>query len=629
MDIELINIIKFLAEYAPFKWLPEHELEKVAQNIEICYYREETPIIHFEDYLEDLYVIRSGAIEMYNRSGELYNRLESGRFFGQISLLTQSKARFSAKAIEDSLLYAIPREVIVELYNTYDDDFADFLDANETQRLRQAVSNNNENDFTTTKVCELLSGEAPNINKSTTIKDAATKMHEENVAALLVIDPDVLHDDEDDNNPVIGIITDRDFCVRAIAEGIAPSEPVTEIMSLDVFSLDDNAYVYEAMQTMLRYNVHHLPVFKNSRPIGIIEATDIVRYQSQSSLLLVSSIYQQNTLDELATLSEQIKYSFVRMVEEDANSHMIGTAMSVICRSFKQRVIELAEEELGAAPIPYCFLAFGSMGRDEQILLTDQDNGLILDNSYDKSKHGEYFERFARFISDGLAQCGYQYCSGNIMATNPDLRLTHSEWETCFADWIDKPNPKALLNASICFDLTGVYGQTKWADQLNSFVRRKAKRSPWFLAALARNALNRRPPLGFFKDFVMEKDGQHKDSINLKRRGTAPLADLIRVHALAVGSYAQNSFERLDDIADSYILPKGRAQDLRDALEFISMVRIRHQAYDVKNENEPDNNIEPDYLSDFEKRNLKAAFQVLSNAQNFLKYRYNAYTQVN
>jgi CBS domain-containing protein len=298
--------------------------------------------------------------------------------------------------------------------------------------------------------------------------------------------------------------------------------------------------------------------------------------------------------------------------------------MSVIGRSFKQRIIELAEEQLGKSPIPYCFLALGSMGRDEQLLVTDQDNAIILDDTYDEAKHGKYFEALSKFICDGLDQCGYVYCTGDIMATNPTWRMTRREWEECFADWIDDPNPKALLNASIFFDLDGVYGRLKWAEQLNSFIVRRARKNNRFLACLARNALNRTPPLGFFKDFVMEKDGRHNNSINLKRRGTAPLADLIRVHALAVGSRSKNSFERLDDIIDAGILPKGRAQDLKDAMEFISLVRIRHQAHDVDNNVEPDNNIEPENLSDFERRNLKDAFQILSNAQNFLKFRYQA-----
>lgn len=122
----------------------------------------------------------------------------------------------------------------------------------------------------------------------------------------------------------------------------------------------------------------------------------------------------------------------------------------------------------------------------------------------------------------------------------------------------------------------------------------------------------------------MEKDGQHKDSINIKRRGTAPLTDVIRVHALAVGSNAVNSFERLDDVIQSGILPEGKGADLVDALEYLSIVRIRHQSRQIESGKEPDNNIHPTNLTSFERRNLKEAFQIVSNAQNFLKYRYNA-----
>ncbi|CAH6783693.1 Predicted signal-transduction protein containing cAMP-binding and CBS domains [Vibrio chagasii] len=624
MDAELLEIQNFLAQYPPFNELPEEMLTKVTSSVEISYYRQDTPIIHFGDQIHDLYMVRSGEVEVYRRKGELYNRLDEGHLFGQMGLLTNNKVRFPVKATEDTLLYCIPEPIFQELYDNYD-SFADFVEVEDNARLRQANSSNNDaNDLTTSKVKTLLTSEAPMIEKTRTIQQAATMMAEENVSSLLIIDPDIVEDDEDDSTPVIGIITDRDLCTRVLAEGLDPSDEVSSVMTPEVISLDHNAYVYEAMMTMLRYNVHHLPVLKDKKPIGIIEATDIVRYESQNSLLLVSSIFQQQSIEDLKVLSEQVKDSFVRLVNEDANAHMVGTAMSVIGRSFKQRIIELAEEQLGKSPIPYCFLALGSMGRDEQLLVTDQDNAIILDDTYDEAKHGKYFEALSKFICDGLDQCGYVYCTGDIMATNPTWRMTRREWEECFADWIDDPNPKALLNASIFFDLDGVYGRLKWAEQLNSFIVRRARKNNRFLACLARNALNRTPPLGFFKDFVMEKDGRHNNSINLKRRGTAPLADLIRVHSLAVGSRSKNSFERLDDIIDAGILPKGRAQDLKDAMEFISLVRIRHQAHDVDNNVEPDNNIEPENLSDFERRNLKDAFQILSNAQNFLKFRYQA-----
>lgn len=624
MEAELLEIKNFLSQHPPFDELEDDVLNYITKNVEISYYREDTPVIHFGDEIHDLYVVRSGVIELYRRKGELYNRLDEGALFGQMGILTRNKVRFPAKAIKDSLLYCIPEAVFQELYENHE-SFADFVEVENNARLRNTVSNSNErNDLTTSKLRTLLSGEAPFIHKTESIQHAAIKMADENVSSLLIIDPNITDDDESDNNPLVGIITDRDLCTRVLAQGLDPGDDVASVMTTEVISLDYNAYVYEAMLTMLRYNVHHLPVLKDKKPIGIIEATDIVRYESQNSLLLVSSIFQQQSIEELATLAEQVKDSFVRLVNEDANSHMVGSAMSVIGRSFKQRIIELGEEELGEPPVPYCFVALGSMGRDEQLLVTDQDNAIILDNTFIKEEHDAYFAELAKRVCDGLDKCGYSYCTGDIMATNPDWRMTRTEWEECFADWIDNPNPKALLNASIFFDLDGVYGRLKWAEQLNGFIVRRARRNNRFLACLARNAMNRTPPLGFFKDFVMEKDGQHKNSINLKRRGTAPLADLIRVHALAVGSRSKNSFERLDDIHDAGILPKGKARDLSDALEFISMVRIRHQAYDVENQIDPDNNIEPEHLSEFERRNLKDAFQILSNAQNFLKFRYSA-----
>ncbi|CAH1583048.1 DUF294 nucleotidyltransferase-like domain-containing protein [Vibrio rotiferianus] len=624
MDAELLEIYNFLVKYPPFNELPEETLNKITENIEISYYRQDTPVIHFGDQINDLYMVRSGVVEVYRRKGELYNRLDEGDLFGQMGLLTNNKVRFPVKAIEDTLLYCIPGDIFQELYDSFD-SFADFVEVENSARLRQAVSENSDaNDLTTSKVKTLLTRDAPTIERGQTIQEAAQLMAQDNVSSLLIVDPDFVLDEEDPQSPVVGIITDRDLCTRVLAEGLSPLDEVSTVMTTEVISLDHNAYVYEAMLTMLRYNVHHLPVVKDQMPIGIIEATDIVRYESQNSLLLVSSIFQQQTIEDLAIVADEVKSSFVRLVNEDANSHMVGSAMSVIGRSFKQRLIELAEQELGPPPIPYCFLALGSMGRDEQLLVTDQDNAIILDDTYKAEKHGKYFEALAKFVSDGLDACGYKYCTGDIMATNPMWRMTRSEWEACFADWIDDPNPKALLNASIFFDLDGVYGRLKWAEQLTSFIVRRARKNNRFLACLARNALNRTPPLGFFKDFVMEKDGQHKNSINLKRRGTAPLVDLIRVHSLAVGSRARNSFERLDDIIDAGILPKGRAQDLKDAMEFISMVRIRHQAIDVELGTEPDNNIEPENLSDFERRNLKDAFQILSNGQNFLKFRYQA-----
>lgn len=617
MQAEHIEIADFLARHQPFSALTEAQLEQVATQVDIMYYKAGSQILDFGEEIHDWYVVRSGAVEIYRRNGDLYNRLSEGGFFGEFGLLRNGRVRFPIMALEDTLVYLIPEGLFNELFDS-NEAFADIVEVEDRTRLRQAVARRREdaNELMTARIETLVKREAVTLAPAATARDAAIRMSEEGVSSVLV------QDEAADGQPVVGIITDRDLRNRLITPGLSFDTPVTDIMTAELIAVEHGQFVFEAMLLMLRHNVHHLPVLKKQHPLGVIAISDIIRYESQNSLFVVSSIFRAQSVAELVALRTDVSACFSRMVNEDANSQMIGTAMSVIGRSFKQRLLELAEEQLGPPPVPYCFLALGSMAREEQLIVTDQDNALILDNRFDPERHDAYFKALADFVCDGLDACGYSYCTGNIMATNGRWRQPLRVWERYFSDWIEKPTPEFLLNSSIFFDLEGVWGETRWAGMLNDLIRRKAQRSPRFLACMARNALQRTPPLGFFKDFVMETDGRHTNSINMKRRGTAPLADLVRVHALAIGSRERNTFDRLKDIGEADILPRGRGADLRDALELIAMVRIRHQALDLEAGNEPDNNIEPENLSDFERKNLKDAFQILSNAQKYLKYRY-------
>ncbi|SFL98537.1 putative nucleotidyltransferase substrate binding domain-containing protein [Marinobacter zhejiangensis] len=618
MQAELIEIRNHLSQHPPFDELPEPLLDLVARNVDVAYYRAGSSISRFGDPSTHLYYLRSGAVEIYRRSGELYNRLEEGEFFGQFGLMMNKTVRFPANALEDSLLYLIPSAVFQTLWES-DDNFADYVEIEDRTRLRSAISNREQgNDLMTAKVSRLIG--RPPVTAPTTVRlqEAARIMTEQGVSSLLLMD-------ESQTPPAMaGIVTDRDLRTRALVDALPSETPIQDIMSADLITIRTDEYIFEAMLTMLHNNVHHLPVVDKGEPRGVISLSDVIKYESQNSLYLVSNIFHQNSVKALKKVSKDVRASFVRMVNEDANSHMIGSAMAGIGRSFTQRLLELGEEQLGPPPVPYCFMALGSMARDEQLVVTDQDNAMILDDSFDPALHDDYFLALARFVSDGLAECGYSYCTGDIMATNQKWRQPLRVWKDYFSDWIDNPKAEALLNSNIFFDLDGIYGRIDMAEELKVLIADKAGESPRFLAFLARNALNRTPPLGFFRTFVMEQDGKQNNTFNLKRRGTAPLSDLIRIHALAVGSRAQNSFERLKDIGTTQLLPEGGVENLRDALEFISIVRIRHQALAIEDDREPDNNVKPEDLSTFERNHLKDAFQVVSNAQKFLRYRYQA-----
>ncbi|MEE4638004.1 MAG: DUF294 nucleotidyltransferase-like domain-containing protein [Wenzhouxiangella sp.] len=618
MEVEQLEVREHLRRHPPFSFLDEADLDRLARTVEIAYFRAGSDILALGQEVADLHYIRQGSVEMFRRSGEFYNRLGEGDIFGQISLISGRTTRFPVRALEDTLIYFIPASEFRILFETVE-DFADFVEVEDRTRLRQAGARSREGaEMMTTRVERLVQRAPVMMSASGTVGQAARLMTEEGVSSILVSE----NDGDAEHPRLLGIVTDSDLRRRLIAPGLPYDTTISEVMSESLICVEADDYLFAALMAMLRHNVHHLPVMHRMRPVGVIDLADLAGHETRNSLFVVRSIHDQADIDGLRELMPDVRGSFVRMVNEGATARMIGSAVAMIGRSFKQRLLELAEERFGPPPVPYCFLALGSMARDEQSLVTDQDNALVLDDAFDRDQHDDYFRQLAEFVCDGLAELGYSYCKGDIMATNPDLRQPLETWKERFAGWIGRPDRPALLNSSIFFDLDGVYGETRLADTLKTWIAERASASSAFLGCLAHNAQTRTPPLGFFRDFVLEKSGRHQDSLDLKRRGTAPMVDVIRVHAMASGSLAQNSFRRLDDIVAAGFLTSSMTADLRDAMEFLAATQYRHHADRLEQAEKPDNKLNPVTLNTFDRRNLKEAFRVLSNAQRFLRLRY-------
>ncbi|MBK5931564.1 DUF294 nucleotidyltransferase-like domain-containing protein [Halochromatium salexigens] len=628
MEAEIREIRDHISRHPPFDGLTDDLLDEVAGAVEITYFKAGTTIAERDGSVQALSYIRGGAVEVYRHNGQLYNRLGEGDIFGQLDLLRGRPVRFPVQAIEDTLLYLIPKPVFDRLCAT-DEDFADFVELSGSRLKSTVEQSQRDNDMIATRVRRLISRLPVMIEESATVQEAARLMTEHDVSSVLLLKPG--NDDDSDRMftdtegqqwLLTGMITDKDLRQRIIAAGASAQTPLASISHDKLITIQSSESVSEAMLTMLRNNIQLLPVLHRRRPVGVVDLSDIVRYETNNSVYLVSNIFSRISVKGLARLTPEVRASFVRLVDEGATSRMIGGAMSSVGRSLMRRLVELAEADLGPPPVPYCFMVHGSLARNDQSIATDQDNAIVLHDAFEPKRHDDYFRALARQVSDGLHACGYPYCKGGVMATNDLWRQPLARWKRYFRDWIAKPDPQGLLHSSIFFDLDAVHGEARFVEELQDLIATRAKASPQFLAALARNALGRTPPLGFFRTFVLEQDGRHNNSINIKRRGIAPLNDVIRVHALGVGSRAQNGFDRLDEITQAGALPAGQTDKLSYALEFLSIVRMRHQAQEIQDDHEPHNAIQPERISDTERHNLKEAFQVLSNAQNFLRFRY-------
>ncbi len=268
---------------------------------------------------------------------------------------------------------------------------------------------------------------------------------------------------------------------------------------------------------------------------------------------------------------------------------------------------------------------FGSEGRKEQTFKTDQDNAIIyVDPGTDEKAEAArvYFAAFADYARDGLLQCGFPSCPANYMATNPQWRQPLKTWKKYFSTWIATPTPDAVLNSVAFFDFRHMAGDALLAEQLRDYLNAQLRDQKVFLGYLANMAIRNMPPIGFFKSFVVEKSGEHKDQLNLKVKGIAPLVDIMRLFALEKGIRETSTLERIETLRSRHTIVEEYADDLEQAFEFITLLRIHHQYAQISSGQEPDNFINPNKLSNLEKRSIKEAFQLISKVQDLIIERY-------
>ncbi len=415
---------------------------------------------------------------------------------------------------------------------------------------------------------------------------------------------------------IVGIFTDQDVRMRVVAAGRDVQAAVGSVMTKNPLSLSADAYAFQAMLMMSQHDIHHLPIVVDGKLFGIVTAADLINMQATTPIYLAGDVRRQNDVAGLIQVSRRLPLLVKRLVSADAQAEDIGRVVSLYTDALTARLLQLGEQQLGASPVPYAWLAFGSQARQEQTAYSDQDNALLLSNEA-TSADDDYFAKLAQFVNDGLDACGYRYCDGDVMANNSRWRQPLERWERQFHDWIMHPDPTALLNATIFFDVRHIAGDPTLTAQLKSRIIEWSMGNKRFLGNLANNALGFQPPLGFFGRIITEND-----TLDLKLRGVVPVTDLARVYALAHGVTAVNTFDRLRGLIPTTAFVPQDAHNLLDALEFIFYTRIQHQGKQLSNGQSPNNLIDPDALSPFEREHLKDAFIIVRKMQGTLSRRY-------
>ena len=617
MEIELAEIRDFIASHPPFDVLHEALLDRLPKKLSIRYFRQGSAFPDEKKAKEHLYVIRAGAVEIRDQNSVLLDKLAEGDIYLADSFKKDNLTRVQSVCIEDTLVYFLDTKEL-QLLQQQSTEFSHQFNKSINGRLRQAIETSYSSEMRGLSAMKMevssLTDRLPiTVDIATSIQEAAKLMTEEQVSSVLV----------SEQNKLVGLMTDRDIKTRCVAEGMDYTSTVHQIMTANPQTVSATTLLSEALLLMTRSGINHLPVMENEKTIGMLTTSDVIRHLSTSPALIASDVFKANSVAALTKISTRLPELQLQLSLSGSTAKHIGEVFSSITDAITCRLLELAEVVLGKAPVSYVWLSAGSQARNEQTSYSDQDNALILSDSF-SAEHEAYFDALAEFVTDGLNACGYVYCPGNAMASNSQWRQPLNKWLKNFSGWINSPEPKALMLSSIFFDMRPIHGDFLLFDTLQNKILKQTVNNEFFISHMVGNALTHRPPLGFFRNFVMEHDEEHKDTLNIKLKGIIPIVDLARVIALDKGIKAVNTTERLEEAFNCGAISDEMHRNLIDALEYISSLRIRHQAKNIRLGQKADNYLPLDEMSGIEKNHLKDAFSIIKTMQMFYENIYSS-----
>lgn len=626
------RITDFLKQYPPFSSLDYTTLLDISKSCQVLYLEKNQTLFKINDPTHTFfYVVASGAIGLSVTSDTddvLIDKCDEGDILGLRPFFAKNNYLMTAKAREESIVYAIP----IETFKPYVATNPDVLSF-----LLESFASNTRNPYDKSHKGKLISENVIYNDQNAEIQYYQPIKYTENpitasptdivkfVAQTMAsskIGSMIIHE----NRKPIGIVTDKDLRSK-IATGLYSIDvTIDKIMSSPVITVADNLSIAEAQIMMLKHNVSHLCVTKDgtndSEITGIITEHDIVVAQANNPGVLLKQSKRAQKSADLKDVREKLTELIQHSLDKNVPINHITSIVGEINLAITKRAIKLAIEKIGTPPpAQFAWMNIGSQGRKEQLLLTDQDNAIVFEDvpeeKYDDVK--KYFLELAEKVTKTLNKVGYEYCPAEMMASNPLWCKSVSDWKQQFKGWITAPGEKGILMCTIFFDYDFVYGNEDLVDAISNTIHEETKDNQLFFAYLGADALKNPPPLGFFRQFLVESDGEHKDTFDLKGRALMPLIDAARILSLSKGiKNISNTISRYSKLAE--LEPQNAPVYEACADAFAELLKFRTEE-GLKNENDG-RYLNLSELSKLDKVKLKNDFQPINDIQEVIKNRF-------
>ena len=627
-----LRIFDFLKNYPPFNILEKDQLETLSAQVQVMHFEENQFVFSQGDSPhEHFYVVKEGAIGLFRNLDDdeiLVDICDEGDVYGLRPIVQHDQYRMDARANSESIVYAISVALLKEFITTNDKTNKYIIASFSTNLITNQLTDNNalfgnveslQNKETTYSDIQkaTFSTHPVTCHLSANIQEAAQLMADKKVGSIII----------EENHRPIGIITDKDLRIKVATGKVAISLPVSEIMSAPVITHSAEITVAEAQIAMVKNQITHLCITENgtidSTIIGIMSEHDIVVQHGNNPSVLIKQLKRAKDTKDIQFIREKASFLLERYMQQHVPIAFTSHIMAELNDLITQKAIEISLTEMpGPAPAEFAFLALGSQGRKEQLLITDQDNALIYADVPENEKEAttQYFLALAGKITTKLNEVGYEFCPADMMASNPKWCLSASDWQVQFHKWISTPTEDAIMMCAIFFDFERVYGDSVLVSTLGESVYKSIKAHEIFLNFLGRNALLNPPPLSFFKQFVVEHNGDHKNQFDLKSRALMPLIDGARL--LTFSHHLQgvnNTIDRFNAIAEK----EPENADLFSACADAFRVLLRYRTTQGILHNDSGRYIDLKNLGKTDKLKLKASFKSIKALQDLIRMRFN------
>lgn len=625
--MEIINAtIEHLQQFLPFQKMQDEDLQLLVSQCEINYFSAGEIILGEQETAPPniFYIVKQGLVESQREAkGSEHHKnayeFEEGECFPLGPLLSKKPNGSQFIAMTDTFLYQIPAAHFYQL-RQQSSVFRDYCEMRiallleESKRIIQGqyARSSNEQQTLSLPLGDLIRREPYSCSPDTPLSEVLHIMDTTGIGSMVIVNPE---------HQPIGIFTLHDV-LRRVSIAQAPLDtPIESLMTSSPVTLSKHDLAYEAALLMARHGFRHVLIVnpQDKTLFGVISEKDLFSLQRIGLRQLSAEINTAKDLDALKHCVKQIHALSENMMAQGVAVSQLTNIIATLNDLILERIVDLRHENHPEVKnIDYAWMAMGSEGRLEQLIYTDQDNGIIFKDTPEREKHRESLLKFAYDVNHDLDTLGFPLCKGDIMAMNPRWCMSDAEWRKHFRHWMEEPDPKAILNSTIFFDFRGIAGNIPLADELRHWLNSRASEQTLFLRFLTQTALNNRPPLGVFRDFTTNE----KDAINLKINGAAILVDAARIMALQMGISTTNTIQRFEQAGTGFGLSESQVNGCIETFLFIQLLRMQHHFEQAQKGEALSNDIKPAQLNSLNKRVLREAFRLIRELQSTLANRY-------